>query len=121
MAYRCETRSGELQFVDTRSGNTVWHGKPDGYPVWQTLPVPGSDDCLVLLEYWARAQHGFQNLLRVRPDGAIVWRAELPDPRDDAYVGFRWIDQTLSAGSWSGYQVVLDPHTGRICSMSFTK
>lgn len=85
------------------------------------LPVPGSDEGIVLLEYWAQPQHGFRNLMRCRPDGSVVWRAELPDERDDAYVEVRWTAEGLQAGSWSGYQVLFDPDNGRIISLTFTK
>ena len=62
-------------------------------------------------------------LLRVRPDGNIVWRAELPLPDDwtDQYVEFAQSDGVLSANSWSTYYVLLDPETGRILSKEFTK
>ncbi len=117
----CHVSDGDLVITNTVTGGVVWKGRPSGYRVWKVLTVPGSDDCLVLLEYWAERQHGFQNLLRVRADGSIRWRAELPDPTDDAYVGLEWDGCNLVAGSWSGFRVVLGPATGHIVSAIFVK
>src|SRR5581483_6558759 len=119
--FDCHVSDGDLVITNTVNGGVVWKGRPSGYRVWKVLTIPGSDDCLVLLEYWAERQHGFQNLLRVRADGSIRWRAELPDPTDDAYVGFEWDGRDLVAGSWSGFRVVLDPATGHIVSAIFVK
>ena len=111
----------ELWIVRAATGELRWRGKPDGYPVDEVLPVPDSDDCLVLLLYDRGPATAFRNLLRCRPDGVVVWRAELPDRGADAYVGVRWMGEHLVAGSWSGFEVRLDPGTGRILEQTFTK
>lgn len=121
VASTCQVRDRKVVIVDPDDGRILWQGQPGGWPVWKGLAVPGSNDCLVLLEYWAQKQHGFENLLRIHPDGAIAWRAALPDPTDDAYVGMAWEDGVLVAGSWSGYKVTIDPSTGRILTRTFVK
>ncbi len=120
MSLACFVESEELWIVEAETGKLQWRGQPDGYPVWKALSAPDSDDFLVLLRY-DRGPKTFQNLLRIRPDGSVVWQAELPDRIFDTYVGMEWSDGRLTAGSWSGFEVVLDPDTGRILSQKFTK
>ena len=81
----------ELWVADSVTGRIAWHGKPDGYPVQTVLPVASSEDCIVLLRYgYGKGQEGgyhpFSNLIRCRPDGSVVWWAELPtNHRDETY------------------------------------
>lgn len=121
MTCRCHVIDQDLVITDSVTGRTVWRGKLDGYPVWKALAIPNSDDCIVLLEYWARPEYPFQNLLRIGRDGSIRWRAQLPDIGADAYISIRLTEHELMASSWSGFRVVLDPETGSICSQEFTK
>ena len=120
MAVACFVENEELWIVEAETGSLKWRGQPDGYPVWRVLPIPGSDDGLVLLRY-DRGPRTFPNLLRLRPDGSVVWRAELPEQVGDTYVGMEWSNGSLTAGSWSGFEVVLDPDTGRLLAQKFTK
>lgn len=121
MTTACFVESEELWIVDAETGTLKWHGQPDGYPVDIALPVPDSDDCLVLLQSWARPGYGLLNLIRIRPDGSIVWRAEQPMRAHDRYLDVEWTEQGLAAWSSSGFNVVLDPDTGRILAREFTK
>ena len=113
--------NADLVVKDAGKETTVWRGRPDRMPVWQVAGMTDSADCLVLLEYWQRTGYAYQNLLRCRPSGSIVWRAELPDRGADAYVKMHWSGQRLTAASWSGFEVVLDVNSGRVVTQTFTK
>jgi len=63
---------------------------------------------------------GFQNLVRVRPDGSIAWRAELPES-DDKYVHAKLVEGRVFAYSYGGYDVEIDLETGRILRRVFSK
>jgi hypothetical protein len=113
---------GELLVFDS---SPTWRGRFDGEGVRHVLSLAESDDAVVLLEAPPidDSLQPFFNLVRVRPNGEIVWRAEHPIPEDwtDGYVAVEQNDGVLSANSWSCYYVVLDPDTGRILSSVFTK
>lgn len=114
--------NGEMVVTDRETGSEVWKGKPEGWPVEDVLPVPGSEDAIVLVPYEAGPMdRAFQNLLRCRPDGSVVWRAELPDRGADTYVSVDWRHGALVANSWSCFLTELDPETGKIRSATFTK
>jgi hypothetical protein len=77
-------REGELAITDGATGAIVWEGRLDECSVTKVFPLP-EGDAIALLDYMC-AQHRMRpllNLLRIRPDGAIAWRAELPQ-LDDA-------------------------------------
>ena len=88
------------------------------YPV--VLPVPDSEDVLVLSDYMA-AEPGVGNLARVRPDGTEVWRTA-PEPlSQDAWTVVRMEDDECRASTWSGWNVSLDLATGAQRGRTFTK
>jgi len=72
-----ELLSGE---VVAREGNgrVRWRGRPDGYPAKAVVPLPDSDDAVVLLDYVAGPKN-FANLVRLTPDGRVAWRASPPE------------------------------------------
>jgi hypothetical protein len=121
LPYRYEAARGDLVASDPSGGSIAWRARPNGQPVWKVCTIPGSDDCLAFLEYWARTGYGSRNLLRFRSDGSIAWRAEQPEGDHDRYTGMGSTAEGLEAWSSSGYQVRLDPDTGRILSRTFTK
>lgn len=87
------------------------------YPL--LLPMPGSDDVLVLTDYM-QARPGVGNLARVRPDGSDAWRVA-PDPlSQDAWTVAR-LEGDACRASTSGWDVVLDVETGRARERRFTK
>jgi hypothetical protein len=102
-------------------GRTLWRGKPDGYAAKAIAPLLGSHDMIVLLDYMAGPKN-FANLIRLAPDGRVVWRLAPPEgPTNDAYVDLRWRGDELVANSWSGYLVRIDPASGRMTSSEFVK
>src|SRR5437899_1726494 len=87
--------------------------------VFQELPVPSSDDRIVLLNPDLGHPHQpFHNLLRLDGRGKLVWQADLPASaaidRHDGYVEIRWEGVNIAANTWSGWWVLIDPGTGKI-------
>jgi hypothetical protein len=127
---RYSTVDGELVVSDDRG--VGWRGKPDGRQAMEAIPLPGSDDAVVLLEYWTEPGT-LANLVRLNASGDIIWRAELPTIADvgggqaewlggdDAWVAVALRGSALTANSWSCFFCVLDALTGAIVSATFTK
>ncbi len=122
MAYLFTRSDEDLLIVDQRSGEVSYTGRPQGHPVEQVMPLPASDDCIVLLAH-ERGPKVFRNVLRLGPTGEEVWVADIPEPTGpDAYVEINWDQEAaLTASSWSGYLVSLDPESGRIKEAEFVK
>ena len=113
----------EVVVTDTSTGHVCWHGAPDSAPVVGLLPIPGTSDAVVLLDYMAR-RGSFENLVRIGPDGGIQWRAELPtDEPTEAYVEFEFDDDRVRvvARSWTGHRVALELTSGEIVERDFVK
>lgn len=98
----------------------------EGGVVAATVPLPGTDDVVVLLDPEQRPDevmqwHPFRNVLRVDPSGQIVWHAGLMRSETAAkcWLGVEF-DGALRAWTYS-YECVLDPVTGRIVDSTFTK
>jgi hypothetical protein len=109
-----------LRIVDLNA-KVSWEGLPDGRAVQKILRLPESDDHVVLLEYHSGGSENQQNLVRISPNGSIVWRAELPRSQTDTYVDAEIKGGRLFAGSWSAFHVEIDPESGKILSREFTK
>ena len=64
----------------------------------------------------------FENIVALRRGGEECWRAELPTTTTgDCYLAARLHGDTISARSFSSYDVELDALTGRILSKEFSK
>jgi hypothetical protein len=87
----------------------------------KAIAIPRSQDSIVLLDYGQSKVNRFRNLLRCRPDGQVVWTADLPGGDIEAYVDVSWDGDKLSATSWSGYKVLIDPSTGKVTGRTFVK
>ena len=97
----------------------------DGGVVIVELPVPGSDGAIVLLDPDRRPEgvlpwHPFFNLLRVAPNGEVVWRAPMVETSAKCWVSVGYEGCKLYANAWS-WRCELDLSTGRIVDRSFTK
>jgi hypothetical protein len=111
---------GEVGIYST-DGKLLYCAKPDGYPA-EKVAVLQSGSTIVLLRYSERKYGSFENLLLLRLDGTVIWRAQLPDTSSgDAYVDFKIKDDRVIATSWSCYQVELDMRDGKILKRQFTK
>lgn len=112
----------EIVSADSITGDVYWHGRPFDAPVESVMPLAGTQDAVVLLDYMT--VHGaYSNLIRVAHDGTVRWRAELPTSiSPESYVNATVTDEgQLLAWSWSGNRVVIDTESGRITSVEFVK
>jgi hypothetical protein len=80
------------------------------YEISTLLPIGGSEDKIVMLKYIT----SFNNVIRCKSDGTIVWQAELPTPSNDVITNIEWKDHSLVAYSRSCMAVTLDVETGKI-------
>jgi len=80
-------------------------------------------DRILLFKYKAGGPKTQDNLVRVRADGGVVWKAEPPGPSArDSWVAVEMVpDEGLVASSWSCWRVHLDPATGVSIDKEFTK
>lgn len=124
MARTFWVETGELWVAD--SGRVLWHGQPDGKSVRSVVALAETDDAVVVLNFEAgpRSEHGvipgWPNLVRVRADGSVVWRASALDAQD-SWVSVQWSSGSLTANTWSGFLVTVNPNTGAKISKVFTK
>lgn len=63
-----------------------------------------------------------RNLLRVDPNGNILWKASPPTTgMQDCFTCIQWDGQTLTANTWSCYRVDVDLRNGDVTVLEFTK
>jgi hypothetical protein len=113
---------GHVEVLD--DGEVVWWGDVDGLVAHKAIPLPGSDDGIVVMD-WSHPPRGvepwhpFPNLMRIRQDGSKVWTADLP-LGEKSYTGVEWRDGRLIGFLWAN-AAELDPDTGVVRSSWFTK
>lgn len=107
------------------SSGKKWHGKLLGSRVLDVAALPGSDDCVAVLDWMDRppgveAWHPFANLVRASPTGEVVWAADPPNDDLKSWTSVSIHDGTVVANAWS-HRCLVDPDTGRIVGTEFTK
>src|SRR5919197_5329849 len=108
---RYELQSGDI-VIREPGGRVRWQGMVDGFPAKAVIPLPNSDDAVVMLDRMAGPKN-FANVLRLTPGGQVVWRLNPPEPSmPDAWVQCDWVGDDLYANSWSGYRVRIDLANG---------
>jgi hypothetical protein len=107
-----------LQIRDSASGGLRWEGTFDGGKVVCAVTLPRTADCVVLIE--SSQNEPSRNVLRVGPDGGVVWRADSA-LSFGAYVAMALRESKLMAWSWSGHMVRLDLSTGSIIESVLTR
>jgi hypothetical protein len=86
-------------------------------PISVALPIPETTDLIVLCD--PNGVVGVpENVVRCTATGEIVWTATR---EFGVYVGVEWKDGALSADTWDGYRLTLNPETGHVRSKQFTK
>lgn len=114
---------GQLVIRDGQ-GTELWRGRLEGHAVIWAATLPDSEDGVALYEpypaEWQKMQCAtLQNLMRVAPDGRIIWRAELPE-RHSRYVRAKLLPGAIEAIAPS-YTIRLDIGSGRILEQIWTK
>jgi hypothetical protein len=120
MTRRYAIESGKLVARDSSSGAVVWSREFAGCPVFKLLPLQDEGDCLVLLDPGASKQPTFENLLRVKADGSVAWRAPLPRSHD-AYSDVLSTNAGIEARPWQGLRVLVDAAKGTVREIGFSK
>ena len=82
--------------------------------------MPDGDRAVVF--DWTGGRVSGPNLVCLDRHGNVRWIAELPtnDPFD-CFVGIRQDGESIFASSMSGYAVQIEPGTGQILKIQFTK
>lgn len=76
-----------------------------------TVPVPGTDDVLLLTDYMD-ARPGVGNLCRLRADGTEAWRVAPDLLSQDVWTHVRVEGDTCVGYTWQAWDIVLDLATG---------
>jgi hypothetical protein len=85
------------------------------------VDLPDAGGSIVLYDWMSDEVKDGRNLVRVDPEGNIVWRASPPTGVSDCFTRMQWDGQTLSANTWSCYRVGIDPENGAVTVLQFTK
>lgn len=84
-----------------------------------------NDATVTLYDWMAADVRDGRNLVATNREGAELWRAKpvmFNDPRqEDCFTAIRWDGVGLTAFTWSGYKVAIDPDDGTTTVLAFTK
>ena len=108
----------DLNVFREDDGSLTWRGLYKGVPIKDVMPVGG--ECIILLDPDAGKQPVFKNLLRIGRGGYPRWLADLP-ASPDAFIDMRSERAGVSARTWSGYTIRIDPNSGRHLGQEFVK
>jgi len=77
---------------------------------------------VILYDSDSHVSRNGSNLMRLNPDGHVLWKASLPGTDwDDCFMDVAWDGSILKASTWSGHLVTLDMKSGDITESVFTK
>ena len=106
----------------------VWRGRPDGRPAISAVLLPGTEDAVVVLSPHdlrgpLQEIKRWPNLVRVRPDGTVVWRisADPASSEVDWWTSAGMEGDRLLAVTWCSQVCELDPASGAVLSKLLTK
>jgi len=86
------------------------------------VPIPASCDTIVLLDWMSDEAKDGRNLVRMTPEGQVVWRATPPENApQDSFVAVEWEGDVLTANTWNCCRVTVDVDSGAITVLYFTK
>lgn len=120
---------GELVIRRSQNNEVLWQGKPNGVDVDIVLPIPNTDDAIVLLNWLKAADQNKKNLLRLNSHGNVVWEVDSapkktppgPDRDMDVYTSMIIKNNIVIAYAFSGYSDEIDIQTGKIIKWEFVK
>ncbi len=122
--------SGEIISKSTHTGEEMWRGKPLDIYVVKILPIPGSEEFIVLLRYIEAWEKKRKNLLRITPIGKIIWEVGSPVEKKyfgltreslEYYSGASIEGNVVIAYATSGFSDQVDIETGKILHSEFVK
>jgi len=86
------------------------------------VDLPDKAGSIVLYDWMSEEVKDGQNLLRIDPEGGVLWRAKPPTTgMQDCFVQVRWDGQKLTANTWSCYRVNVNLQDGGVTVLEFTK
>jgi hypothetical protein len=84
-----------------------------------------NDTTVTLYDWMAQDVRDGRNLIATNPDGTERWRAKPViynyPAQEDCFTAIRWDGASLTAYTWSGYKVAVDPDDGSVRVLEFTK
>jgi hypothetical protein len=116
--------SGQLCIADGL--RILRRGDLDGADVLAVVQLKNSGTAVLLLDPEAGAKiplgglKGSANLVCVDSEARVRWRSASPGEQD-WWISIQMVADTLSANTWSGFQVVIDPENGGHLSRTFVK
>jgi hypothetical protein len=112
----------EVVVSDLSTGRVIWSGCPLDRDVVDLVQLDLGPRAVVLLEMLGSPPDDRANLVAIDSLGRLLWKAELPTRSStDGFTSVDLTENGVSAFSWSGHRVVIDPETGRTISGEFTK
>ena len=90
--------------------------------VLDRIDLPDNAGSITLYDWMAKEVEDGRNLIRVDPDGRVLWQAEPPLPgKRDCFTSMQWDGKTLTAFTWSSYKVSIDMQDGTVTVLYFEK
>ena len=86
------------------------------------VDLPDAQGSVVLYDWMSDDVKDGRNLVKVDPEGGILWKAIPPTTgMQDCFTRMKWDGQTLTANTWSCYRVCVDLQNGGVTVLEFTK
>lgn len=92
--------------------------------IFDQVELPDGLGTVTLYDWMAEEVRDGRNLIRADKEGRELWRAEPPFYRagqEDCFTKVAWDGATLTAFSWSCYRVSINPISGAVTILAFTK
>lgn len=131
MKYIYSIENDKLKSFSKVLKKTIWSGKPYGVNVVSCAEIPDSDDCIVLLEWEMCVRLNIKNILRINPEGRVIWKINRPDRFNDLFGINRQNDTYLQIykvsssrafiNTYSGFLDSVDLDTGMVVDSEFVK
>jgi len=107
--------NGTLSWISDYKGMKIH----DVDVVWGRFPWSGYQ-CIILIDWMEKRRGVFRNLLCVGRDGKTRWAAELHSSTDRSVaMHMEWY--VLSARTWEGCRIIINPKTGKRLSIVWEK
>ncbi len=91
----------------------------DSLPVVQIVAIPSEEAYLALLDGSGSTIRNTANLIKVRKDGTLIWRAQADS--GDSFVNIVSSTGDIKVQTWMGLLVQIDRTTGTIVASQFVK